>query len=105
MHFFFGLFLIVFFVVSQTASRIVQHLIEEFATTDLFGRENYEFYARVTGRVLRVQDQWICSFQYPPINVKDPMYPNEFVALEPYLIGKSMFVFFSVVFLTFVGYM
>ncbi|XP_044747982.1 uncharacterized protein LOC123309128 isoform X3 [Coccinella septempunctata] len=71
----------------KIASKIVKHLIEEFATSDLFGRENYEFYARVTGRVLRVQGQWICSFQYPPVNVKDPVFPNEFIALEPYLIG------------------
>ncbi|XP_045481145.1 uncharacterized protein LOC123685483 isoform X2 [Harmonia axyridis] len=73
----------------KVASKIVKHLIEEFATSDLFGRENYEFYARVTGRVLRVQGQWICSFQYPPVNVKDPVYPNEFIALEPYLIENS----------------
>lgn len=45
----------------------MKHLIEEFASSDLFGRDNYEFYARVTGRVLRVQGEWICSFQYPPL--------------------------------------
>lgn len=41
-------------------------IIENFTAYDLFGRENYEFYARVTGRVLRVQDEWIFSFRYPP---------------------------------------
>lgn len=41
-------------------------MIDQFATFDLFGRENYEYYATVTGRVLRVQDEWICSFRYPP---------------------------------------
>lgn len=41
-------------------------MIDHFAVYDLFGRENYEYYARVTGRVLRVQDEWICSFRYPP---------------------------------------
>lgn len=41
-------------------------MIDKFAEFDLFGRENYEYYARVTGRVLRVQDEWICSFRYPP---------------------------------------
>ncbi|KAF5287227.1 hypothetical protein FQA39_LY16004 [Lamprigera yunnana] len=50
----------------KVATRVMKHLIEEFASADLFGRENYEFYARVTGRVLRVQGEWICSFQYPP---------------------------------------
>lgn len=41
-------------------------MIDKFAEFDLFGRDNYEYYARVTGRVLRVQDEWICSFRYPP---------------------------------------
>lgn len=41
-------------------------MIDKFAEFDLFGRENYEYYARVTGRVLRVQDEWFCSFRYPP---------------------------------------
>lgn len=51
--------------VSQVATKVMKHLIEEFASSDLFGRDNYEWYARVTGRVLRVQGEWICSFQYP----------------------------------------
>lgn len=45
----------------------MKHLIEEFASSDLFGRDNYEWYARVTGRVLRVQGEWICSFQCPAL--------------------------------------
>lgn len=40
-------------------------MIDQFASYDLFGRDNYEYYARVTGRVLRVKDEWICSFRYP----------------------------------------
>lgn len=43
----------------------MKQMIDQFAVYDLFGRENYEYYARVTGRVLRVQDEWICSFRYP----------------------------------------
>ncbi|KAJ8981148.1 hypothetical protein NQ317_013813 [Molorchus minor] len=50
----------------KVASRVMKHLIEEFASSNLFGKANYEYYARVTGRVLRVQGEWICSFQYPP---------------------------------------
>lgn len=65
----------------------MKHLIEEFATSNLFGKDNYEYYARVTGRVLRVQGEWICSFQYPPPAGKG-VYPNEYVALERYLLGK-----------------
>lgn len=44
----------------------MKQMIDQFATCDLFGRGNYEYYARVTGRILKVQDEWICSFQYPP---------------------------------------
>ncbi|XP_065081295.1 uncharacterized protein RhoGAP71E isoform X2 [Ochlerotatus camptorhynchus] len=50
----------------KVATRIMKQMIEQFAACDLFGRDNYEYYARVTGRVLRVQDEWICSFRYPP---------------------------------------
>ncbi|XP_050680170.1 rho GTPase-activating protein 20 isoform X2 [Leptidea sinapis] len=48
------------------ATRIMRQLIEQFSAGDLFGRDNYEYYARVTGRVLRVKDEWICSFRDPP---------------------------------------
>ncbi|XP_065158142.1 uncharacterized protein [Atheta coriaria] len=68
----------------KVATRVMKHLIEEFATSDLFGRENYEFYARVTGRVLRVQGEWICSFQYPPSANKNQMFGNHLSALEQY---------------------
>ncbi|XP_055599942.1 uncharacterized protein LOC129749101 isoform X4 [Uranotaenia lowii] len=50
----------------SVATKIMKQMIEQFAAYDLFGRDNYEYYARVTGRVLRVQDEWICSFRYPP---------------------------------------
>ncbi|XP_049288916.1 uncharacterized protein LOC125766880 isoform X3 [Anopheles funestus] len=50
----------------HVATKIMKQMIEQFTACDLFGRVNYEYYARVTGRVLRVQDEWICSFRYPP---------------------------------------
>ncbi|XP_068619895.1 uncharacterized protein RhoGAP71E isoform X3 [Battus philenor] len=50
----------------KVATRIMRQLIEQFSAGDLFGRENYEYYARVTGRILRVKDEWICSFRDPP---------------------------------------
>ncbi|CAH2054362.1 unnamed protein product, partial [Iphiclides podalirius] len=50
----------------SVATRIMRQLIEQFSAGDLFGRENYEYYARVTGRILRVKDEWICSFRDPP---------------------------------------
>lgn len=49
----------------QVATKIMKQMIDQFTSFDLFGRDNYEYYARVTGRVLRVQDEWICSFSYP----------------------------------------
>lgn len=51
----------------------MRQLIERFSCGDVFGRDNYEYYARVTGRVLRVADEWICSFRYPP----PPRHPND----------------------------
>ncbi|XP_044317553.1 uncharacterized protein LOC108043798 isoform X2 [Drosophila rhopaloa] len=50
----------------KVSTKIMQNIIDKFATHDIFGRDNYEYYARVTGRILKVQDEWICSFQYPP---------------------------------------
>ncbi|XP_026332030.1 uncharacterized protein LOC113239318 isoform X2 [Hyposmocoma kahamanoa] len=50
----------------KVATRIMRQLIEQFSAGDLFGHDNYEYYARVTGRVLRVKDEWICSFRDPP---------------------------------------
>ena len=35
-----------------------------FRMRELFGRENYEYYARLTGRILKVEDEWI-FFTYP----------------------------------------
>ncbi|XP_066253986.1 uncharacterized protein RhoGAP71E isoform X1 [Euwallacea similis] len=66
----------------NVASKVMKHLIEEFASSNLFGRDNYEYYARVTGRVLRVQGEWICSFQFPP---SKGVFSKEFGALERYL--------------------
>lgn len=48
----------------------MKQIIDQFASFDLFGRNNYEYYARVTGRVLRVKDEWHhpfqrCSFRDP----------------------------------------
>ena len=49
----------------QVATRITTFFIEHFGMRDLFGRENYEYYARLTGRILKVEDEWI-FFTYPP---------------------------------------
>lgn len=49
--------------------RIMKFLIDNFGVSNLFGRENYEYYARITGRILKVEEAWIFSFRYPPDNV------------------------------------
>lgn len=49
----------------KSASKIVSFIIDNFASSNLFGRDNYEYYARITGRVLRVDDDWIFAFEYP----------------------------------------
>ncbi|XP_026478907.1 uncharacterized protein LOC113385278 isoform X2 [Ctenocephalides felis] len=50
----------------KMATRVMKLLIEHFTAGALFEREMYLYYARVTGRVLRVGDEWICSFRDPP---------------------------------------
>ena len=49
----------------QLATKVTTFFIEQFGIRELFGRENYEYYARLTGRILRVEDEWI-FFTYPP---------------------------------------
>lgn len=46
------------------ATKATSYFIEHFGMRELFGRENYEYYARLTGRILRVEDEWI-FFTYP----------------------------------------
>jgi hypothetical protein len=43
----------------KLATKIVTFFIEHFGMRNLFGRENYEYYARLTGRILKVEDEWI----------------------------------------------
>uniref|UniRef100_A0A1B6CK66 Rho-GAP domain-containing protein n=1 Tax=Clastoptera arizonana TaxID=38151 RepID=A0A1B6CK66_9HEMI len=50
----------------KVATRIMKFLIDNFGTCNLFGRSNYEFYARITGRIIKVEDDWIFSFRFPP---------------------------------------
>jgi hypothetical protein len=56
----------IFLFLFQLATKIVTFFIQHFGMRDLFGRENYEYYARLTGRILRVEDEWI-FFTYPPV--------------------------------------
>jgi hypothetical protein len=50
----------------KMATKIMKFLIDNFGVSNLFGRENYEYYARITGRILKVEEDWIFSFRYPP---------------------------------------
>lgn len=51
----------------KLATRITTFFIQHFGMRDLFGRDNYEYYARLTGRILKVEDEWI-FFTYPPVS-------------------------------------
>ncbi|KAL1122628.1 hypothetical protein AAG570_002955 [Ranatra chinensis] len=53
----------------KVATRIMKLMIDNFGACNLFGRTNYEFYARITGRILKVENDWIFSFRYPPDSV------------------------------------
>ncbi|XP_066941967.1 uncharacterized protein RhoGAP71E isoform X13 [Macrobrachium rosenbergii] len=50
----------------KVASQIMKFLIDNFGVSNLFGRSNYEYYARITGRILKVEEDWIFAFRYPP---------------------------------------
>lgn len=56
----------------KVATRIMKFLIDNFGVSNLFGRENYEYYARITGRILKVEEDWIFAFRYPPDSMVSP---------------------------------
>ena len=60
------------------ATKVVIFIIEHFGIRDLFGKENYEYYARVTGRILGTEDKWT-YFDTPwsSLKIKAPKKPNE----------------------------
>lgn len=70
----------------KVATRIMKFLIDNFGVSNLFGRENYEFYARITGRILKVEEDWIFSFRYPPDSLVSPMSHQEESQSTPALI-------------------
>ena len=39
----------------QLATKAVSYFIEHFGMLDLFGRDNYKYYARLTGRITKVE--------------------------------------------------
>uniref|UniRef100_A0A0N4ZIV5 Rho-GAP domain-containing protein n=1 Tax=Parastrongyloides trichosuri TaxID=131310 RepID=A0A0N4ZIV5_PARTI len=49
----------------KQASHIIAIIIDNFGFSDMFSRESYEYYAKITGRTLRVEENWMFSFQYP----------------------------------------
>jgi len=48
----------------KNATRVTSYFIEQFGMTWLFSKEIYEYYARLTGRILRVENKFI-FFTYP----------------------------------------
>ncbi|CAB3370560.1 Hypothetical predicted protein [Cloeon dipterum] len=70
----------------KVATRIMKFLIDNFGASNLFGRQNYEFYARITGRILKVEEDWIFSFRYPPNTMVSPISQQEESHSTPALI-------------------
>ena len=63
----------------------MKFLIDNFGVSNLFGRENYEFYARITGRILKVEEDWIFSFRYPP----DTLVSREYLPVNQQVVAWS----------------
>lgn len=68
----------------QTATTIVKFLIDNFGVTNLFGLDNYEYYAKISGRLLKVEENWRVFFKYPPDTiVSRPLLPLTSNILTP----------------------
>lgn len=70
----------------KVATKIMKFMIDNFGVSNLFGRENYEYYARITGRILKVEEDWIFSFRYPPDCLVSPISQQEESQSTPALI-------------------
>lgn len=70
----------------KVATQIMKFLIDNFGVSNLFGRANYEYYARITGRILKVEEDWIFAFRYPPDSLVPPMAGQEESQSTPALI-------------------
>ncbi|XP_069167383.1 uncharacterized protein RhoGAP71E isoform X7 [Procambarus clarkii] len=70
----------------KVATQVMQFLIDNFGVSNLFGRPNYEYYARITGRILKVEEDWIFAFRYPPDSLVAPMAGQEESQSTPALI-------------------
>nr|XP_027218438.1 uncharacterized protein LOC113810935 isoform X6 [Penaeus vannamei] len=70
----------------DVATQIMKFLIDNFGVSNLFGRANYEYYARITGRILKVEEDWIFAFRYPPDSLVPPMAGQEESQSTPALI-------------------
>jgi hypothetical protein len=53
----------------KIASQVISEIIRGFSHTNLFPRECYEFYARITGRTLRIDEQWHFTFHLPSSSI------------------------------------
>lgn len=67
------------FFALQLATKIMKFLIDNFGVSNLFGRVNYEYYARITGRILKVEEDWIFSFRYPPDYIVSRMSTSKYI--------------------------
>ncbi|XP_015786329.1 rho GTPase-activating protein 20 [Tetranychus urticae] len=73
----------------KVATMIMKFLIDNFGVSNLFGRENYEYYARISGRVLKVEENWIFAFKYPPDSFVSPISSCEECQSTPTLCPSS----------------
>ena len=50
-----------YLTILQDATTATSYIIDNFGMRDLFGRDNYEYYARLTGRILKVTPNEYCQ--------------------------------------------
>lgn len=53
----------------KIATLVTQFLIDNFGVNNLFGTDNYTYYGRISGRILRRRDNWIYADKYPNANM------------------------------------
>ncbi|XP_075679307.1 uncharacterized protein LOC113798308 isoform X2 [Dermatophagoides pteronyssinus] len=53
----------------KIASSIMKFLIDNFGINNLFGKDNYDYYCRMTGKIVNVEENWTFTYHYPSKNL------------------------------------
>ena len=67
----------------------MKFLIDNFGINNLFGKDNYDYYCRMTGKIVNVEENWTFTYHYPSKN----LVPSKFFISKKDSKGYSFLIF------------